>query len=208
MDDLAQRALEGVLTEARDLGFLGPGAIEPHVAHAQGFLHALPQPPRRFLDLGAGGGLPGLVLGLEVPEASGLLLDASKRRTDFLGRAVEQLGLASRIDVICERAETAGRRASLRGAFDLVVARSFAVPAVTAECAVGFLEPGGFLVVSEPPTPEADRWPEAGLARLGLRVVGFVTSEDGHFVILELETAAADQWPRRVGIPAKRPLWA
>lgn len=203
----AQRALEGVLNEARDLGFLGPGAIKPHVANAQGFLRALPCPPRRFIDLGSGGGLPGLVLALEVPGTLGTLLDASTRRTDFLRRSIDTLGLAERIDVLCERAEVAARQAAMRAAFDLVVARSFAAPAVTAECAVGFLEPGGILVVSEPPTAEADRWPDAGLARLGLSAAGTTASEDGHFAIFRLGQLAAPEWPRRVGIPAKRPLW-
>ena len=58
---------------------------------------------------------------------------------------------------------------SLRAAFDLVVARSFGAPAVTAECAVGFLATGGHLAVSEPPEPEADRWPPEGLAAARVR---------------------------------------
>lgn len=207
MDDLAQRALEDVLTDARDLGFLGPGAIAPHIAHARAFVDALPHAPRRFLDLGSGGGLPGLVIALDVPTASGVLLDSSKRRTDFLRASVEKLGLTPRLDVVCDRAETASREATLRGAFDLVTARSFAAPAVTAECAVGFLEAGGVLVVSEPPTSDPERWPEVGLARLGLTATGRAATDHGHFAIFEAVDVAALEWPRRVGIPAKRPLW-
>lgn len=142
-----------VLTEARARGFLGPGALEPHVEHARRFAAAVHGVPSRFLDLGAGGGVPGLVLAAEWPDALGVLLDASTKRTDFLRDASTRLGFGGRIAVVCARAEEAARAPHLRGTFDLVVARSFGAPAVTAECAAGFLSAKGRLVVSEPPVP-------------------------------------------------------
>jgi 16S rRNA (guanine527-N7)-methyltransferase len=83
--------LLGVLQEAADLGFLGPGAVWDHVGHAAGFLAAL-RPAARVLDLGSGGGVPGLVLAAARPDAALVLLDASQTRTDFLKRAVGRLG--------------------------------------------------------------------------------------------------------------------
>jgi hypothetical protein len=111
--------------------------------------------PVRALDLGSGGGLPGLVLVSAWPTTDWCLLDANQRRTEFLQEAVDELGLAGRVTVRRGRAEDLAHDPSLRGTFDLVVARSFGKPAVTAECAAGFLAVGGSLVVSEPPASSA-----------------------------------------------------
>jgi 16S rRNA (guanine527-N7)-methyltransferase len=137
-----------------------------------------------------------------------VLLEARERRCRFLREAVDRLGWSGRVDVVEERAETASRRAGLREAADAVVARSFGPPAVTAECAVGFLRLGGHLVVSEPPAETgSSRWPDDGLATLGFARPVPCDSQAGSFVRLE-KLRSDDRWPRRVGIPAKRPLWA
>jgi 16S rRNA (guanine527-N7)-methyltransferase len=159
--------LSEVLDEAKHLGLLGPGPVADHLAHAEGFVTAAATPPRRFLDLGSGGGVPGLVLAHAWPGAEGVLLDGSERRAAFLRRAVLALELGTRLEVVSARAEQAGRDARWRGGFDRVVARSFGPPAMTAECGAPFLAVGGDLLVSDPPDGE-DRWPAAGLARLGL----------------------------------------
>ncbi len=103
------------------------------------------------------------------------------------------------------RAEDAARRADLRAAFDLVVVRSFGPPAVTAECGAPFLEVGGRMVVAEPPDQEP-RWPADGLAQLGL-APGRRVTEPSAFQVLEQVAPCPDRYPRRVGIPAKRPLF-
>ena len=103
------------------------------------------------------------------PAATGVLLDSQQRRGAFLTQAVIDLGLDDRIRVVTARAEDAARDPNLRGTIALVVARSFGPPAVTAECAVGFLAPDGLLAVSEPPDADPTaRWPTAPLAELGL----------------------------------------
>ncbi|MGZ4710399.1 MAG: RsmG family class I SAM-dependent methyltransferase, partial [Acidimicrobiales bacterium] len=156
MPEGADEALVGVLERSRDLGFLGPGPVEPHIEHARRFSAALTGPrPARALDLGSGGGLPGLVLILAWPSTVWCLLDANQRRTDFLTDAVDELGVADRVTVVRGRAEEVAHDPAHRGRFDLVVARSFGKPAVTAECAAGFLVVGGMLVVSEPPSEAA-----------------------------------------------------
>lgn len=208
-------SLTDLLTESRQLGFLGPGPIEAHLPHAAAFADAVPDAPARALDLGAGGGLPGLVLAATVwPTTSWVFLDAQARRSAFLVEAVDALGLADRVEVVTTRAEEHGRRDEVRGTFDLVVARSFAAPPVTAECAAPLLRVGGSLVVSEPPSAAAGtRWPTAGVALLGFGpaepvVVAAASGGDPtHLVRLPLESACPDRYPRRVGIPAKRPLF-
>lgn len=200
--------LTAVLEEARALGLLGPGPVGGQVQHAADLARAIGRFDGRLLDLGSGGGLPGLVL-LEVwTSARGVLLDAQRRRCEFLTRAVATLHLGQRVAVECGRAEVLARDARLRGAFDLVVARSFGPPATTAECAVGFLRPGGAMVVTEPPAGEPlARWDEAGLGRLGFSApVALRVAETGA-VRVELQEEPDERWPRRDGVPTKRPLW-
>jgi 16S rRNA (guanine527-N7)-methyltransferase len=167
---------------------------------------ALGGPPASFLDLGSGGGVPGLVLACRWP-GQVTLLDANKRRTSFLAEGVSDLGLADRVRIVWGRAEDAGRDASLRAAFDLVVARSFGPPGVTAECAAPLLRPEGVLIVSEPPDPAPERWPVPGLTELGLVAVGVMPDLPVHLQVLRAVSPCPDRYPRRTGIPSKRPLF-
>jgi 16S rRNA (guanine527-N7)-methyltransferase len=205
--------LTGLLERSRQLGFLGPGPIEAHIPHALAFASASHPDPARALDLGAGGGLPGLVLAASVwPATVWTFVDANLRRTDFLREAVDALDLGARVEVITERAEVVGQDATLRGTYDLVVARSFATPAVTAECAAPLLRVGGRLVVSEPPDVDlAARWPREPLAAMGFAPpdARTVDLDDGpvHLAVIELAELAPARLPRRVGIPVKRPLF-
>ena len=57
-----ESSLVAILEESRALGFLGPGPVEGHLPHSLAFAAAVEDPPARAVDLGAGGGLPGLVL--------------------------------------------------------------------------------------------------------------------------------------------------
>ncbi|HEX2039662.1 MAG TPA: RsmG family class I SAM-dependent methyltransferase [Acidimicrobiales bacterium] len=193
------------MSEARRLGFLGPGPVEAHVVHALGF-GATGEAPATLVDLGSGGGVPGLVLLALWSSSAGVLLDSSERRTAFLRSAVRALGWQDRVEVLCARAEEAGRDPVRRGKAGLVVSRGFGPPAVAAECAAPLLVVGGRLVVSEPPE-DAPRWPAEPLAGLGLRAEGAVLAHGSRFQVLRQVAPCPDAYPRRVGLPAKRPLW-
>jgi 16S rRNA (guanine527-N7)-methyltransferase len=205
--------LDEVLRSAQDLGFLGPRPISGQRRHAEGLcalaLRGLEVPSGgEFLDLGSGAGLPGLVLALtEGGPARGVLLDAQHRRTAFLAAAVERLGLADRIDVITGRAEDVARDPAHRERYALVVSRGFGAPAVTAECAVAFLAPGARLAVSEPPDENPDRWNEEALIALGLSAPELTATADTHAALFHRTGPLLARWPRKRGIPQKRPLW-
>lgn len=208
MSDPDPGVLLDILEDARALGLLGPGPVARQVEHALDLARVIGEFDGRMLDLGSGGGLPGLVLFERWEGASGVLLDAQRRRCEFLTRAVAGLDLAGRVSVECGRAEVLARSARLRGDFEMVVARSFGRPAVTAECAVGFLSVGGELVVTEPPDSDpADRWVPAGLAELGFGPAEPVRVGETGAVRIRLAAAVDDRWPRRDGVPTKRPLW-
>jgi 16S rRNA (guanine527-N7)-methyltransferase len=204
--------LTAVLERSRQLGFLGPGEPAAHRAHAAAFIDAWDAcreaPPATLCDLGAGGGVPGLVLALHWPGTKSVLLEASSRRCSFLRAAILELGLAMTVSVAQGRAETLARTSELEAGFELVTARSFGPPAVAAECAARLLAPQGVLMVSEPPDAarSAARWPNEGLAMLALGPA--VQSEASRqLVVIERAGPCPSRFPRRVGIPSKRPLF-
>lgn len=198
--------LDEVLGRARELGFLGPGPVAEQRRHAEAFLTAIELAGvERAVDLGSGGGVPGLVLAVALPDVAWTLVDAMRRRTTFLEEAVERLGLGERVTVRNERGEATGRSA-LRAGLDLVVARGFGPPPVVIECGAPLLRVGGQLVVSEPPGSAGERWPGADVADLGM-VVEAVVQGPPSFVRLRQVSLASPTFPRRNGLPAKRPLW-
>lgn len=204
--------LDEVFRRAQDLGFIGPGSLRRQREHADAFVALAIEAcggagADPFLDLGSGGGLPGLVLASVIPDARGTLLDAHGRRTAFLAEAVHDLGWDDRLRIVNGRAEEMARRPEHRSRYRLVVARSFGPAAVTAECGVGFLEAGGRLVVSEPPEAPDGRWPAAGLATLGLGEATIRSRAGATGAAMTLVSEVDERWPRRTGIPSKRPLW-
>jgi 16S rRNA (guanine527-N7)-methyltransferase len=191
---------------------LGPGPIAAHLDHAGGFgavvAGLLPaEEPALAGDLGAGGGVPGLPLALQFPAWRWILVEAMVRRAEFLRGAVAELGLADRVDVVEERAEAVGRFPAYRGRLDVVVARGFGPPAVVAECAAPLLRVGGWAVISEPPGGNLQRWPDAGLETLGLVPASSPAAGELAYQVLMQASRCPDRFPRRVGIPAKRPLF-
>ncbi|HLN06332.1 MAG TPA: RsmG family class I SAM-dependent methyltransferase [Acidimicrobiales bacterium] len=214
--------LEDVFAEARRRSLIGSLPVPAQIAHSEGFLRALSSEhvDGPVLELGSGGGLPGLVFAVEDPDLRLVLLDSSRRSTDFLRWAVAELQLSERVEVVNMRAEQAGRDGRYRGSFAAVVARSFGPPAVTAECAAPLLRVGGRLLVAEPPLDPssagsmsrdarraASRWPVEGCAEFGL-VPELELREPFGFAVLRQDHPCPERYPRRPGIPNKRPLFA
>jgi 16S rRNA (guanine527-N7)-methyltransferase len=184
---------------------LGPGDVDIALRRALDLAAGVDVPPARALDLGSGGGLPGLPLALAWPHSQWILLEASTTRAAFLADAVSKLAIGARVAVRAERAEVAGR-SDLRGSIDLVVARGFGPPAVTAECAAPLIRVGGRLVVAEPPGGRPDRWDRAGLAILGMQVGASGTTPTAWQALVQAQPCP-DRYPRRTGVAAKRPLF-
>jgi 16S rRNA (guanine527-N7)-methyltransferase len=153
------------LHDAQRLGFLGARPIVEVIAHARGFVRALDDcgPLHTVLDLGAGGGVPGLVIAHDRPDLAVTMLDRRAKRTDALERVVRRLGWGARVDVVCQDAANF----EPDDQFDAVVARGFGPPDFTLSCAVRLVRPGGTIVISEPPGD--DRWDPALLDALGLQ---------------------------------------
>lgn len=202
--------LPRALEESRARGFLGPGPIEAHLSHSEGFAQCWdehsPTPPKSFLDLGSGGGLPGLVL-LDHWNCRAVFVDSMEKRMNFLREVLEWPDAPTDAEVITGRAEDLARDPNLESSFDLVTARSFGPPAVVAECAVRFLRIGGVLIVSEPPDDsDRSRWNHKALTKLGLHDNGRVRHGAAFRVLVKIRPTP-EEYPRAVGVPGKKPLF-
>jgi len=201
---------------AKELGLLGPMSVAAHVEHARRF-HSVLGGATAFtgkaLDLGTGAGLPGLALSCWWPDSTWVLLDSKEKRVNMLRSAVMDLDsvvpLAERVVVRGGRAEELAHDPDHREQFDVVVARSFGPPAVVAECGAGFVRLGGHLAVSEPPGSASDeqrgsgRWVDSPVGAFGLAVERL----DSGIQVLVKQSATPTRYPRRVGVPAKRPFF-
>lgn len=160
-----------VLSAIQARGAIGRGPITDAIDHARDFVRALPwsmsvEPLGRLaVDLGSGGGLPGLVVAFDRPDVHLTLVERRAKRADLLMYGVRSLGLGERVDVVCD--DVTRLMDERPGAFDLVTARSFAAPQRVFEVASVLLATGGWLIVSEPPD-DGPRWTDDELRELDL----------------------------------------
>jgi len=100
---------------------------------------------KKIIDIGTGGGLPGILLAIFLPESEIYLLDKSKKKTIFLRETTEALELKNTI-IITDRAEELSREAGFREKFDIVIARAVARFSILLELAVPFCNIHGKII--------------------------------------------------------------
>jgi len=167
----------------------------------------------RVIDVGSGGGLPGVILAIARPEWEVTLLDSLRKRCDFVSSAVQRLGL-SNVTVVCARAEDVGRDEAHREAYDVAVARAVAEMRLLNELCLPLVRIGGLLVAAKGPDP-SEELQAAGrsLSELRGELKGVFPVEsygqDGQqftAVVVEKAAPCPPKYPRRPGMPKKRPL--
>ncbi len=170
------------------------------------------EPGSKILDVGSGAGVPGLVLALVFPDSHFHLLDATRKKTQFMESVVQALGL-NNVTVHLARAEDAGHNPDLREKFDYGVARSLAQLNILFEYVLPFLRTGGLCYAYKGAlSPLEITRGEGALMELGGGVEAqkeYVLPFSGKKrVILSVKKTATcpDKYPRRAGIPKKRPL--
>jgi 16S rRNA (guanine527-N7)-methyltransferase len=177
------------------------------VAGALCLLPVLPE-SGRLADLGSGAGVPGLPIAILRPRLHVLLADAARRKTAFLEIAVRDLALPN-VDVIQARAEDLGRDPAHRESYDAVTARALAPLRVLAEYALPLLRIGGVAVLPKGSGAEAElRDAARAIAVLGAEAVIHPPRAAGcsPAVVLRKVSPVPPNYPRRAGVPARRPL--
>jgi 16S rRNA (guanine527-N7)-methyltransferase len=122
------------------------------------FLRVLPRLEGSVVDIGSGAGLPGIPLKIVVPSIEMTMLESRRRRASFLSTAIRELALEN-VRLVHARAEEAVEQ--LAGSFDTAVMRSVGRLDRVVPVAARFVKPGGVVVVSGPPNPQATdlgRW--------------------------------------------------
>lgn len=183
--------------------------------HVLDSLAALPiidaMAPRRACDLGAGGGVPGMVLALARPHVDWTLVDSVRKKADAMRSFATALGLPN-VSVVAERAEIMGREPRHRESFDLVTARACAALPVLLEYALPLVRVGGSVVAWKGPISgdELLTGDEAS-ARLGggdaaVHPTGLEALGDHRFVVVPKVGPTPGRFPRRPGEARRRPL--
>ena len=208
--------LEQAYAEAVRFGFLGPREQERlwerHLDDALG-LAAIrkPKPGERWADLGSGAGLPGLPLAVAHRATSFTLIDAQRRRLDWVEATAARLGLTN-VTVVHARLEDYARGPA-RESFDVAMARALGPLPVVAELGLPLVAIGGQLLVPRG-QPGADELEQAMLAcnQLGGRIDDVIPNPSspidrvGFVVIMAKIAATSPRFPRRSGMPARTPL--
>lgn len=148
--------LTDALGHAQGIGLLGARPIAEVIAHADAFVEALANVTGIVVDLGSGGGVPGLVIADARPDLRLHLVDRRRKRTDVLERLVRRLGVSDRVTVRAIDADELARREPASA--DAVVSRGFGPPDVTLRVAHALVRPGGLILISDPPSSLPDRW--------------------------------------------------
>ncbi len=166
----------------------------------------------RFIDIGTGAGLPSIPIKIAFAGGSWTLVDATAKKVDLLSNFVDEMGLDN-IKVVHGRAETLGHSDGLREGFDLVVARAVAPMPTLAELTLPFCRVGGLVVVHK--TEIA--YEEIASAEHAIEVMGGeITRTVGatwegrdsgrKLIVIEKVNPTPTKYPRRPGMPSKRPL--
>ena len=167
----------------------------------------------KYIDVGSGCGFPGIAVAIAMPNSYITLLDASRKKTTFLKEIAKELGLNSRITVVTERAETAGRDPILRGNFDYAMARAVASANVVAEYLVPFLNSTGQALIFKGGWSESEKQIlNKALTELNAeiqRTQKFVLPNNRgvrNIIRISSINKCPNQYPRSIGKPKKQPL--
>jgi 16S rRNA (guanine527-N7)-methyltransferase len=169
---------------------------------------------RSLVDVGSGGGLPGLPIKIVEPEVRATLVEATAKKARFLRRAVENLSLEG-VEVTNARVEEIARTDAHRGVYDVATVRAVARLSVVAEYCVPLLRAGGHMIsMKGRPEDEEIAEGERAAEELGARFSQLIKvprlpelpKKERCLVVLKKLEETPGEYPRNVGVPAKRPL--
>lgn len=210
---LKQRTREANLTGIRDPNDIAVHVIGDALAPLQDAPRDyLGEPPDELLDVGSGAGIPGIVYAILWPETKVVLLESQKKRIDFLHDAVTEMGL-SNVEVLEGRAEAHAHELHWRERFDFVTSRALAPLPISLELCLPFLALEGYFLTFKGNSPGDEvKEAEFALSKLGGGAIDTRAYSAGpgaprrHALWSEKIGLTPDRFPRKEGIPAKRPL--
>ncbi len=164
---------------------------------------------RLLVDVGSGGGLPGLPLRIARPDLAVTLIEADEAKAAFLVRACAALGLSG-VEVVARRAEAVGQDGRYRERFDVAVARALAPMPVLAELCLPLVRVGGRVLAQKTDREDVDR------ARRAIELLGgsldavlpapSKSRRSGTVVEVSKVRPTPSEFPRRPGVPGRKPL--
>jgi 16S rRNA (guanine527-N7)-methyltransferase len=173
---------------------------------------ALGRPGSRTIDVGSGAGFPGVPLKLVWPHCRFTLLETTGKKVTFLEHLIDRLALPA-VTPVKARAEELAHDPSHREQYDLVLSRAVAELPVVGEYSLPFCRVGGWVIVQKGEAGAAEAWAaEKALSLLGGELRRIVPvelpglPEDRSLVVVEKVHPTPATYPRRPGIPSKRPL--
>jgi 16S rRNA (guanine527-N7)-methyltransferase len=195
------------LVSRRDRG----DVLGRHIQECVALAEVLPvKPGERWIDVGTGGGLPGLVLAMCHPESRWVLLDATRKKVDAVRSFAEALGLAT-VECRHGRAEEVAHEDGMRECFAGAVSRALGPLSVVLELSRCFVQPGGVVAAVR-----GREWAsELEAARDAVRLLGLRdvhTAElpggvrETHVVSMRVDSPASATYPRPDGVPRSQPL--
>lgn len=198
------------LTAIRDVD----GILIKHFLDSLSVVMAFPEDwkPQSMIDIGTGAGLPGIPLKIIYPKSRLTLVESIKKKAGFCEHMVEVLGLTDVI-VSSARAEEIGQDPTHREQYDLALARAVAKTPVLVEYLLPLIKVGGLVVMQK----SASAKEEVDASRNAIRLMGGKLisilpvklpgiEDERYLVVLEKTKPTPDEFPRRVGVPAKSPI--
>jgi 16S rRNA (guanine527-N7)-methyltransferase len=148
--------------------------------------------PGTVVDVGSGGGAPGVPIAAALPEREVVLLEATRRKCDFL----ESLEGFPNLRVVCGRAEE-----QPADSYGVAVAKALAPPPVALEWTLALVAPGGAAILLVGPSADLD-----AAAAVAERLGGAEPEPHAGVIVVEKIAPTPTGFPRRVGVARKRPL--
>ncbi len=183
-----------------------------HFLDSLSVMRAIPAKAKRIIDVGAGAGLPGFPIKIARPDVSLVLVEATRKKCDFLEAMIKELKIYN-VFVVNARAEDVGRDPDHREYYDVAVARAVADLPVLLEYLLPLVKVGGVAVAqkSKKVEEEVERADTAILLLGGLdaEVIPVTVPDlpdERNLIVVEKIVETPEEYPRRVGIPSKTPL--
>ena len=185
--------------------------IEKHIEDSLIIRDVLDLSSEKLVDIGSGAGFPGMIIAIACPQADITLVESDHKKSQFLKEVTRELELTN-VEVICARVEELGQDSRYRSSFSLCSSRAVASLNVLLEYGLPLLGPGGRLLLWKGRNYQQ----EIDQAQNALAILGglledvyrytLMEERDRAIVIVRKDKPTPEKYPRRVGIPAKRPL--